>query len=239
MNHKLSQLLKTTLKQDIVRLMPENEEGASAVLAQRRLLALADSSPLLLTWLAEPWWSEDIEDTLIHCARIHLYARILDDALDENLPIHRLLLLRVQALFWSSVGELAILHPQHWQQSTRLIHETINAVEKDDSKTIPALWGLKNHHLLLIPLLVSNNSEMWQHNKTALSNLIWLVQTGDEWRQGVLQTKAKKHQVLIEVERILSAKIPLALLQNGWKLASERMMWECQKLLTALSRSHP
>ena len=234
MNITLSETLRTTLNQDIAQLMPESPEGASAVLAHRRLQAVANSSPLLLTWLAEPWWSENIEATVILCARIHLYARILDDALDENLPIHRLLLLRAQTLFWSSVSELAILHPQHGQHSMQLIQETISAVEQDDSQMSPSLWGLKNHHLLLIPLLLSNNSETWQQSKTALSKVIWLMQTGEEWRQNALKTKASKYQVLAEVERIMTDEIPLLLSQGGWKLAAERAVWECQQLLTEL-----
>lgn len=235
MNATLSQTLRTTLNQDIAQLMPETYEGASAVLALRRLQAVADSSPLLLIWLAEPWWSQNIEATLIHCARIHLYARILDDALDENLPIHRLLLLRAQTLFWSSVGELAVLHPQHWQHGTQLIYETILAVEQDDNLSLPTLWGAKNHHLLLIPLLLSNNSETWQRNKNGLSDVIWLMQTGDEWRQGGLKTQAIKHQVLSEVERIMTTQTPTFLLQSGWQSAAKRALWECQQLLFVLS----
>lgn len=214
--------------------MPESHEGASAVLARRRLEALADSSPLLLTWLAEPWWAEDIEATLIHCARIHLYARILDDALDENLPIHRLLMLRAQPLFWLSVGELAKLYPQHWQQSIFLITETIKAVELDDELSLPNSWGLKNHHLLLIPLFLSNNSVVWKQSKTALSNLIWLIQTGDEWRQGALKSQGIKYQVLSEVERIMCMQTPAVLSQGGWKSAADRALWECEQLLTVL-----
>ncbi|POZ50732.1 hypothetical protein [Methylovulum psychrotolerans] len=234
MKAKLSQALHATLHQDIAQLMPEIDEGASAVLARRRLQAVADSSPLILTWLAEPWWAQDIEITLIHCARIHLYARILDDALDENLPVHRLLLLRAQALFWSSVGELAILHPQYWQQSTKLIYETVNAVEQDDSQSTANLWGLKNHHLLLIPLLLSNNSDTWQHSKSALSNLIWLMQVGDEWRQGTLDTKARKYQIIAQAELMMSDGIPWVLSQGGWKSAAERAVWECRQLLMVL-----
>jgi len=187
-----------------------------------------------LTWLAEPWWSNDIEATLIHCGRIHLYARILDDALDENLPIHRLLMLRAQALFWSSIGELAILYPQHWQLSTQLISETIKAVERDDNHSIPSLWGLKNHHLLLIPLFLANGNT-WQPYKNALSDLIWLMQTGDEWRQGALKSKNIKYQILIEIERIMNNKTHTLLAQGGWSFASERMVWECQQLLNVLA----
>jgi hypothetical protein len=235
MNATLSQTLRTVLNQDIAELMPENHEGASAVLARRRLQAIADNAPLLLTALAEPWWKQDIDATLIHCARIHLYARILDDALDENLPIHRLLLLRAQALFWSSVVELAILYPQHWQQSTQLIYETITAVEQDDNRAMTNVWGLKNHHLLLIPLLLSHDSERWQHGKTALSKLIWLMQTGDEWRQGTLKTLELKHQVLTEVGHIMNTETPQLLSQGGWCWAAERMLWESQQLLNSLA----
>lgn len=231
----LSLLLQATLSRDIAQLMPDVPVGASAVLAHRRLQALADNSPLLLAWLAEPWWGQDIEATLIHCARVHLYARILDDALDENLPIHRLLLLRAQPLFWSSIGHLAILHPQQWQHSTQLIAETVQSVERDDDQAHPLLWGMKNHHLLLIPLLVSNNNDLFESSRAALSDLILLMQAGDEWRQGVLKTKAVQHQVLGEVERILSTGVPQRLLQGGWQSASLRVLWECEQLLAVLS----
>lgn len=235
MNARISQLLHTTLSSDIEQLMPEVREGASAVLALRRLQALVDNSPLLLAWLAEPWWGQDIDATLIHCARVHLYARIVDDALDENLPIHRLLLLRAQPLFWSSIGNLAILHPQQWQRSTQLIDETIKSVEQDDNQAKPILWGMKNHHLLLIPLFLSNESNIFKYSRAALSDLILLMQTGDEWRQGALKTKDVQHQVLTEVERILSNGIPQILLENGWHSAARRVLWECEQLLEVLA----
>ncbi len=232
---QIEQRLQIILNDDIKQLMPEDSNGVSAVLARRRLQALADNSPLLLAWLAEPWWGQAIEATLIHCARVHLYARILDDALDENLPIHRLLLLRAQSLFWSSIGNLAILHPQQWQQSTQLIDETIKSVERDDDNAQPILWGVKNHHLLLIPLLISCDNDLWKLSKSALSDLIWLMQTGDEWRQGALKTRNIQHQVLTEVERILSNETPQILLQGGWHSASRRVLWECEQLLAVLS----
>jgi len=232
---ELIQTLRTTLYQDIAALMPEPLSGASEILAHRRLQEVAEHSPILLVWFAQPWWSEAIASTLIHCARIHLYARILDDALDENLPIHRLLILRAQSLFWASVGELAKQHHCHWQESTRLIHETIKAVEKNDAQSLPDTWGLKNHHLLLIPLFLSGDQANWQQSKTALSDLIWLLQTGDEWQQGLLNSNNIKHNVLKEVERIMTAQTPAILLQGGWNRAAERALWECEQLLTVLS----
>jgi hypothetical protein len=225
-----SDFIQTILNNDIALLLPERE-GASAILAFNRLKALADNSHFLMTWLAEPWWANDIENTLIHCARIHLYARILDDALDENLPIHRLTMLRVQKLFWSSVGELAKIYPHLWEESTKLISETIQAVEEDDKNVVPTSWGAKNHHLLLIPLFLSNNSQIWQENKKMLSDVIWLMQTGDELRQNVLKNKAIKIEIINEIKRILSEKIPTVLSQNGWHLMAERMLWESQNLL--------
>ncbi|UJS24066.1 hypothetical protein [Thiothrix winogradskyi] len=235
MNVNVSEVLRKTLSDDIEKLMSDTQSGASAILARRRLQALADNSPLLLAWLAEPWWGQDIETTLIHCARVHLYARILDDALDENLPIHRLLLLRAQPLFWSSIGNLAIMHPQQWQQSAQLIEETIQSVERDDEQAQPILWGMKNHHLLLIPLLLSDNNESFESSRAALSDLILLMQTGDEWKQGALKTKEIQYQVLAEIERILLNGTPQMLLQGGWHSAAQRVLWECEQLLAVLS----
>lgn len=229
----LSDFIRTTLNDDIASLLPE-VEGASAILAHRRLKAVADNSHFLFTWLAQPWWNDEVETTLIHCARIHLYARILDDALDENLPIHRVTMLRAQTLFWSSVGELAKIYPQLWQESTQLISETIHAVEQDDKNVLPNSWGAKNHHLLLIPLFLSNNNRVWKQNKKVLSDVIWLMQTGDELRQDVLKTKAMKLEVVHEIERILSAKTPTILSEQGWHFMAERMLWESEQLLTSI-----
>lgn len=227
--------LQNYLQQDIDKLMFPLKEQASIVLAHRRLAAVANHAPSILVWLAEPWWSDDISMPLLQLARIHLYARILDDALDENLPIHRLTVLRAQSLFWLSAGELAKLYPHLWVESTQLIEETILAVEKDDHFATPTLWGEKNHHLLLVPLFLSGNDIKWKENKNALSEFIWLMQTGDEWYQGDLQLSTLKKQVIARIEENLSVhNYPLQLAQSGWHKVSKRFLWECEQLLNVL-----
>jgi len=233
---ELRKYLTTSLQADVDFLMPKAPSGATQILAQRRLQAVVDRSPLMLVWLSEPWHHQNkLDEFLLHCARVHLYARVLDDAIDENLPIHRLNLLRYQPQFWSSVGQLAQHYPARWAECTALISETVAAVEQDDQDMMPELWGKKNHHLLLIPLLLSETDALWIEYKSALSNFIWLMQTGEEWQQGELKKSKIIRDVLVKIERILSNEEPQKLFEYGWRSVSERMLWDCKNLLAVLS----
>lgn len=206
----------------------------------QRLQAVAEHSPAFMTLLAEPWLEPEMSEStriiLIHCARIHLYARILDDALDENLSIHRQNLLRAQPMFWAAVqGISASVSKAVADEAVQLISETVAAVQIDDQHPNPLYWGAKNHHLLLIPLLLSGNSQNYQACRTELSTLIALVQAGDEWRQGELNHVQLHADFLIFLTDFLNIEKLAALHQNGWYGAAERIVWNARQLLNELS----
>ncbi len=233
----LSRVLSDQLSADIQKIQPQ-AEGATARRALRRLQAVAEHFPAFLLLLAEPWIEEAIsghtQAVLVHCARIHLYARILDDALDENLPIYRHNLLRAQTLLWQSAQALCSGEAGLDAEALRLIGDTVNAVQSDDKQRSPAHWGAKNHHLLLAPLLLSGHSQAYQCCRPGLSTLIALVQAGDEWRQGEMLADEVRGEFLSRVPDMLEAESLASLRTHGWPGAAERIVWETRQLLNML-----
>ncbi|MGS3139920.1 hypothetical protein ACB316_17080 [Aeromonas sanarellii] len=234
---QLSALIHDGLRTDLARLSPLPSDDAISRRAVARLRALVDAAPAFLLLLAEPWLKDESEDllpTLLDCARVHLYARILDDALDESLLPHRIHLLRYQPIFWQTVAGLAVRFPHLQVQCTHLIGETVMAVEADDAGRAPRYWGRKNHHLLLLPLLLSGDDARYHHHRETLSTLISLSQACDEWWQGEL-CPAVTEAVLdiypswMEPERLLS------LHRDGWCSASARIIREGQYLLEQIA----
>lgn len=225
------------LKEEIQHIQPF-AEGAVAHRASRRLHAVAEYFPDFLALLAEPWLVEPISDRtqtiLANCTRVHLYARILDDALDENLPVHRLNLLNAQPMLWRAIHGLAIHAPELGAESAALIAETVLAVQRDDSRCTSHYWGPKNHHLLLAPLLLSGNGEAYLSCRAGLSTLIAMVQAGDEWRQGVLAAEVIRDDFLDHLPDLLDTQQLADLRLHGWSSAAERIVWEGRKLVTAL-----
>lgn len=230
--------LRTLLQGDVKRIAWRVDMPAQ-VLARQRLDKVAQHFPDFLCLLVQPWLaggSASIKtvQTLQAVARIHLYARIVDDAIDEQEAVYRHHLLRVQALFWQSVATLASLYPDMMPHTTRLIEETIEAVYEDDARREPRLWGMKNHHLLLAPLLLSAHDECYQRCQQGLSNLMTLVQAGDEWRQGEFKDPSVYSAFIEHIPTLLDCDILHALKQGGWDKAIERMLWETQQLLGVL-----
>lgn len=215
-----------------------SEAAAGAV---HRLEAVAAHAPAFIVLLAEPWLRAGISDRermlLIDCARIHLYARVLDDAIDEAAPVHRKNLLRAQPLFWQAVQRIGSLVPTDIaDEAVALINETVSAVQSDDQQRNPDCWGAKNHHLLLIPLLLSNGGPAYQQCRSGLSTLISLVQAGDEWRQGEFDSALLQSRFL-EFLTICLDVMELELLNSyGWQGAAERIVWNARQLLESLSR---
>lgn len=231
--------LRQLLRADIARI--HNPDGSEASRqADRRLELVAEHSPPFICLLAEPWLRPDItdrqRDLLTDCARIHLYARVLDDAIDEAAPVHRLNLLRAQPLFWQAVQRIgAAVSESVAHQAVVLIDETVAAVQVDDQQRNPYCWGTKNHHLLLIPLLFSGDSPAFRECRTGLSVLIALVQAGDEWRQGEFDSE----WLLDDFYSFLTACLDVgqleSLARHGWRGAAERIVWNARQLLDSLS----
>lgn len=232
--------LRQLLYADIQRIhVPDNSSISRQAL--QRLTAVAEHSPAFLVLLVEPWLqTEALPERTIQlledAARVHLYARILDDALDENLPVYRRNLLRAQPLFWHAVQRIgANVSADVAAEAVQLIADTVSAVEIDDQRPNPEYWGAKNHHMLLAPLLLSDNNEAYQACCAELSTVIALVQAGDEWRQGELSCPDLRSDFINFLTRNLEPA-PLAMLkQYGWHGVAERIIWDARQLLTALS----
>lgn len=238
--NKIIDALGQQLHSDIERIHKSDGSEAAAGAVQR-LEAVAAHAPAFIVLLAEPWLRAGISDRermlLIDCARIHLYARVLDDAIDEAAPVHRQNLLRVQPLFWQAVQRIGSLVPTDIaDEAVALINETVSAVQSDDQQRNPDCWGAKNHHLLLIPLLLSGDGPAYQQCRPGLSTLIALVQAGDEWRQGEFDSARLQSRFLEFLTDSLEVR-PLELLGlHGWQGAAERIVWNARQLLESLSR---
>lgn len=234
---QLSALIRDSLAADLTRLSPLPSDDATSRRAVARLQVLIDAAPAFLLLLAEPYLdgeSEDLFPTLLDCARIHLYARILDDAVDEGLPPHRIHLLRYQPIFWQTVANLSVRYPHLQTQCTQLIEETVLAVEVDDTSRTPRYWGRKNHHLLLLPLLLSGNDARYKHHRETLSGLICLSQACDEWWQGELCPAVTEAVLDIFPDWMDSERLQ-SLHQDGWHSASARILREGQYLLEQIT----
>lgn len=231
--------LEQQLREAISRIhLPDSHSAARH--AAKRLHEVAEHAPAFLAMLAEPWLegpaSDRTQQLLADCARIHLYARILDDALDENLPVCRQNLLRAQPMFWQAVQRIAAKTSDTVaQEAEQLIQQTVFAVQADDLWRDPKHWGPKNHHLLLAPLLLSGNNAAYQACRNGLSNLIALVQAGDEWKQGDLADGRLQEALLAFVAQCLDTDQLTTLKQEGWPTAAERIIWNADRLIGVLS----
>ena len=204
--------------------------------AGARLDALADAAPPILCMLAEPW-QETIarqphaREILHCCALVHLYARILDDAVDENLPCHRLALLRAQPLYWRTVARLGQLSSLTADAGVQLVQETIEAVLEDDSMSSPKYWGAKNHHLLLVPLLLSGDAAAFSEARDFLSHALCLLQAADELDQGDTTDADIFLRLALETER---RDMILHLAERGWKSLAWHLCTITRELLNRL-----
>lgn len=231
--------LQQQLREDIGRIHVADNNSAARH-AGTRLTEVAEHSPAFIALLAEPWLGASMTahsaQLLSNCARIHLYARVLDDALDENLTVCRHNLLRAQPLFWAAVQNIgAAVSAPVATEATRLIEETIGAVLADDLRPDPGSWASKNHHLLLIPLLLSSDSPAYRACRPGLSSVIALVQAGDEWKQGVLESDTLRASLLEVVTGSLDRQQLETLQRHGWHGVAERIVWNAQQLIDVLS----
>jgi hypothetical protein len=236
----LQNSIQIMLHQEIEKIQPY-AESATTKHARQRLTQLADNIPAFLTMLAEPWLSEpissDIQTTLEDCAKVHLCLRVIDDAIDENLPIHRQNLLYVQPLYWRTFYSLGARYPDFNQLSQSLIIETVVAVAEDDKQANPKYWGAKNHHLLLAPLLLSGHNEAYQHAKEALSMMMAFAQAEDEWAQGEINHPNIANALLALVTTGLSEKNIQCLHHYGWHRAAQRLVNDGRHLVSILQQT--
>lgn len=234
------QHLQQLLRQDIGHIQVPGEPNDTLARARERLNAVAQHSPAFLCLLAEPWLGAAMtartQQLMEHCARIHLYARVLDDAIDEPEPVYRLQLLRAQPMFWRAVQQLGAMLPRPVADAAeQLIAETVTAVQLDDAQRSPQYWGSKNHHMLLMPLVLSGHNAAYRACQTSLSHLIALVQAGDEWRQGEFDATPLHAEFLEFLTDCLDTGALEQLTRHGWRGATERIVWNARQLLNVLT----
>lgn len=239
----LIEQLQRQLRDEIARIhLPDNNSAARHAL--QRLEAVAEYAPTCIALLAEPWLDAGVEphaqQLLEDCARVHLYARILDDALDEDLSVCRHNLLRAQPLFWDAVQRIgANVSAEVAEAAGQLIRQTVAAVQDDDLCRHPRSWGPKNHHLLLVPLLLSDDSAAYRACRDGLSNFIALVQAGDEWKQGALADAELRNQLLDFITHSLDTECLAQLDHHGWHDVAARIVWNAEQLIGVLSAPLP
>ncbi len=241
----LAARLEASLRRDIAQLgdMPDSATGRRA---GRRMLDVAVHAPAFLCLLAEPLLGADGKApgaaawaTLEDCARVHLYARVLDDALDENLPLDRRNLLRIQPRFWRAVYGLGARHPACADAAAALIDDTVAAVAIDDAAATACEWGRKNAHLLLAPLLLSGDSAAYRAVAPGLMALLALVQAGEEVAQGGLAVAGMRSQLAACLEHWLEPAALEAMRRHGWRQAAARLLHDGEALLHILTPTRP
>ena len=94
------------------------------------------------------------------------------------------------------------------------MRETVEAVLTDDDAPAPKYWGRKNHHLLLVPLLLSNDAAAFAAAKEPLSDALCLLQAADELDQAATADADVFARLTLETQR--RDAIP-RLAELGWK----------------------
>lgn len=237
---ELEAALKAHLASGAALLYPGHESPEEAA-AARRVNDLVAAAPPVLCLLAEPWLGQIARQKrhwqiLLHCASLHLYSRVLDDAVDEAHACYKKALLRVQPLFFDAVFRLGILAPGLLEEGRQLIGETTEAVLADDATPSALYWGAKNHHLLLIPLFLSGDAAFFRRARAALSASLALLQATDELEQGSCLEAGVYCRLVTEA---MKESVHSVLAAGGWPSLGQRLCMESRRLLRMLQNPSP
>jgi hypothetical protein len=152
-------------------------------LAYDRALKSVDAGVETVQVLVEPY--ADHESYARVCAAaldLHLYARVLDDAVDEGAGVHRVKALYAQTLVWRASTELALLNPSRRAAVEQIIRETLHAnAPRAPGARVP-YWGAKNHHLLVGPLMLAPTVAEFREVEDAIALGMWGFQANAEFR---------------------------------------------------------
>lgn len=208
------------------------EPNPESQLALNRLLALARAAPTLLVMLSEPWQplSGRQRKLLFTLAQMHLYSRILDDAVDERQDCHLSALLLSQAWHWQNCQALARARPGLARKSAKLIEATVKAANRDEPTA--QAWAAKNKHLLLIPLYLGKKMEFYRRAESDLLIAIALLQAEDELAQKSGASLAIYCDLIKE-----AANSAVRLKRMGWKRLASRLISGAKALITCLERA--
>ncbi len=163
----------------------------------------------LLVDITEPWWTDkDWQRAVSLVLELHLYARILDDAVDEGLLVHRQQALMAQEIVWKVATNIGSSWPNLLDESAALIKTTvIGAAQDNPTESGDEFWAKKNYHLLIAPLLLSGNDALFREFQDALSDGLFLLQAQEECDESA--GEAAREAILDWIDRWLA--------EGGWK----------------------
>ena len=223
------------LESEVHGLRP-NSELVGASRALDRLLQVAEGFPPVLALLIEPWLDrldkdpgllQDVEDGI----RVHLYARILDDAMDEGLPAQKAMLLAAQRLLWKAVAGITLRHPGLQEKTLDLVRITLESVQREDLTGEVRYWALKNHHLLLIPMLCTDDGPGYRACEEGFSSLLAMLQAVEERAQG----RFSDPRTTLDFYQSYASHLDPARLEtlaaHGWRGAADRIVREARAAL--------
>lgn len=204
--------------------------GEKELAAWGRLQNFSKAASIALPLLAEPWWRKMCKRRLkifYACADIHLYSRVLDDAIDEGKPCQKKALLAIQEKYWAAVTALAKTRPELAGVAPGLIYESAKAAANQTPS--PASWAEKCHSLLLIPLFLAARKASFDKYRRDLSTAIGILQAEEELRQGDIIDFCA---LCAFIEK--GAECAVNLMAGGWPLFAERALYGCKRLLSGL-----
>lgn len=241
-------------------------------LAFQRLTDVKENFPYFILFLIEPFFDymnsqqkQILKNSFLEICkigtRIHLYARILDDALDENLAIHRFNLLNYQSIYFNNLLNIGkIFTTKNFSaeiqiETSKLLDETIIAIQQDNIHFSLECLGKKNHHLLLIPLWLSalfdnvENNDNFQKkyikSRGNLSLFIAMSQASDEFAQYQIETQEDKNNFANFINSEFNSNKNNNEFENnqqaltefynfGWKLATKRIVNNAKRFINFL-----
>jgi hypothetical protein len=164
-------------------LWPSEPADDLARFAKERQRKTVDAGVEAVTALTEPWRDhERADDVRRYALDLHLYARALDDAVDEGALVHRDQALRAQPILWHACAELAVLRPDRRRAAEAIIAETVHAASPTRGGSEVRYWGLKNHHLLVGPLMLAPTQAEFDAARDELSLGLWGLQANAEFK---------------------------------------------------------
>ncbi len=152
-------------------------------LAYDRALMSVDAGVETVQALIEPYADHPAHDRVAAAALdLHLYARVLDDAVDEGAGVHRVKALYAQTILWRACTELALVDASRRAAVEQIIAETVHAnAPRAPGARVP-YWGAKNHHLLVGPLLLAPSVAEFRAAQDAIGLGMWGFQANAEFR---------------------------------------------------------
>ena len=216
-----------SLEDLIADLWPEGVSDPIAVHLERRQ---REAFTLGLSWigsLCERWEEDSRFEEVIHSgATLQLYARVLDDQVDEGFSAHRDLLLRAQPILWSVVQRLTSVAPQHAQRFYELVSVACTHNESRLRPDSALQWAHKNEHLLIFPLCFCEDEEELKPYRDDLRATIWSAQASDEllcaWTSR--ETSAVQRS-FHELQDTLDERCA-RLVEGGWPMLARRHLRE-------------